>query len=124
MPSTTVGEQRARNLRAALFLRLPSTEPELNLLHRVFDSWSGLGLITVGVERRGMPRSLSHIAEEEWRATFQSHAMWAPEGLGCQATGLTRELRCGWCGARHRDEVGYSSSLLRVAPCPFIWPLM
>lgn len=80
MPSTTVDEQRARNLRAALaFLRLPSTEPELDLLHRVFDSWSGLGLITVGVERQGMPLSLSHIAEGEWRATFQSHAMWAPE---------------------------------------------
>jgi len=44
-------QQRARNLKAALpFLRLPATEPELNLRHRVFDSWSGLGLMTVGAE--------------------------------------------------------------------------
>jgi hypothetical protein len=67
---------------ALAFLRLPSTEPELNLLHRVFDSWSGLGLITVAVERQGMRLSLSPIAEGEWRATFQSNAMFAPEGFG------------------------------------------
>jgi hypothetical protein len=37
------------NLRAALaLLRLPATERELQLLHRWLDSWTGVGLITVG----------------------------------------------------------------------------
>ena len=58
---------RLANLRAALgFLRLPPTEPELQLLHRWLDTWTGVGLITVGVERRGMRLSLSHIADDEW----------------------------------------------------------
>jgi hypothetical protein len=39
---------RARNLRAALaFLRLPPTAPELQLLHKTFDNWHGLGMVTV-----------------------------------------------------------------------------
>jgi hypothetical protein len=41
-----VSDQRLANLRAAVaFLRLPPTEPELQLLHRTFDNWHGLGLM-------------------------------------------------------------------------------
>ena len=47
------------------FLRLPAMEPELRLLHRWFDTWTGVGLITVGVERRGYRLSLTHVADEE-----------------------------------------------------------
>jgi hypothetical protein len=101
MFSPKADEQRAKNLHAALaFLRLRSTEPELNLLHRVFDSWSGLGLITVGVERQGMRLSLSHIAEGEWRATFQSHAMWAPEGFGVAATPWKAVQDAAWMAVK------------------------
>ena len=47
-------DSRHANLRATLgFLRLPPTEPELQLLHRWLDTWNGVGLITVGVERLG-----------------------------------------------------------------------
>ena len=39
-------DRRLATLRAALgFLRLPPTEPELRLLHRWLDTWSGVGLI-------------------------------------------------------------------------------
>ena len=62
-------DRRLATLRAALgFLRLPPREPELQMLHRWLDTWEGLGLITVGVERLGYRLSLSHIAEGEWRA--------------------------------------------------------
>jgi hypothetical protein len=45
---TAIDGPRLRNLRAALaFLRLPPTEPELQLLHRWLDTWTGVGLITV-----------------------------------------------------------------------------
>jgi hypothetical protein len=52
------------------------------MLHRWLDTWTGVGLITVGVERQGMRLSLSHIADNEWRARFGSNAMFADEGYG------------------------------------------
>ena len=59
-------DRRRLLLRAALgFLQLPPIEPELQLVHRWLDSWTGVGLITVGVERHGMRLSLSHIADDE-----------------------------------------------------------
>ena len=77
-------DQRHANLRAALaFLRLPPTEPEL---HRTFDNWSGLGMVTVGVERLGYRLSLSHIADGEWRAYFSGQSQkLAPAGYGVAA---------------------------------------
>jgi hypothetical protein len=80
-------KQREANLRAALgFLRLRSSEPELNLLHCWLDSWSGIGLIAVGMYRRGCRLSLTHVADGEWRATFQANPMFAPEGFGAAPT--------------------------------------
>jgi hypothetical protein len=45
------------------FLELEPRAPELQLLHRWLDTWTGGGLIAVGVERLGYRLSLSHIAE-------------------------------------------------------------
>jgi hypothetical protein len=77
-------DARGRRLRATLgFLRLPPRAPELRLLHRWLDSWQGVGLITVGVERQGMRLSLSHITENEWRAQFMGESqLVAPRGFG------------------------------------------
>jgi hypothetical protein len=93
-----VNGQRLANLRAALcFLRLPPTEPELQLLHRRLDNWTGVGLITVGVERRGMRLSLSHIADEEWRAVFMGeNALLAPRGFGVAPTPWRAVQRAAW----------------------------
>ena len=89
---------RARNLRATRgFLRLPPTEPELQLLHRWLDTWTGVGLITAGVERRGMRLSLSHIADEEWRAVFMGeNALLAPRGFGVAPTPWRAVQRAAW----------------------------
>jgi hypothetical protein len=63
-------DRRRASLRTALgFLGLAPHEPELQLLHRWLDTWTGVGLIVVGVERQGLRFSLSHIAEGEWRAS-------------------------------------------------------
>ena len=63
-------DHRLAALRAALgFLQLEPRAPELQLLHRWLDTWTGLGLIVVGVERQGRQFSLSHIGEGEWRAS-------------------------------------------------------
>jgi hypothetical protein len=80
-------DPRAKDLRAALgFLQLEPRAPELQLLHRWLDTWTGVGLIAVGVERQGYRLSLSHIAEGEWRAMFMGDAMISPAGYGVAAT--------------------------------------
>jgi hypothetical protein len=90
-------DARFRRLRAALgFLRLPPTEPEPQLLHRWLDNWTGVGLITVGVERQGLRLSLSHITEGEWRATFMENEKWAPRGFGVAPTPWGAVQRAGW----------------------------
>ena len=86
-------DQRRANLHATLdFLQVKPTEPELRLLYRVCDTWTGIGRITAGVERKGLRRSLSHIAEGEWRAQLHADPMVAPSGYGL-ATTLWRAVR-------------------------------
>jgi hypothetical protein len=99
-------DARGRRLRAALgFLRLPATEPELQLLHRWLDNWTGVGLITVGVERHGMRLSLSHIADEEWRAVFMGeNALLAPRGFGVAPTPWQAVQRAAWVAVNKGDR--------------------
>jgi hypothetical protein len=68
------------------FLQIDPRVPELQLLHQWLNSWMGVGLIAVGVERLGYRLSLSHITEGEWRAQFSAHPMWASVGYGVAAT--------------------------------------
>jgi hypothetical protein len=102
---TAIDGPRLRNLRAALaFLRLPPTEPELRLLHRWLDTWTGIGLITVGVERQGLRLSLSHIADDEWRAVFMGeNALLAPRGFGVAPTPWRAVQLAGWQAMRRSE---------------------
>jgi hypothetical protein len=87
-----------RNLQAALgFLRVRPHTPELRSLHGWLDTWAGVGLITVGVERRGLRLSLSHIAEDEWRAYFEGdNRLLTPKGYGVAPTPWAQcRSRCG-----------------------------
>jgi hypothetical protein len=80
-------DHRLALLLAALgFLQLPSRTPELRLLHRWLDTWTGVGLIVVGVERQGLRFSLSHIGEHEWRTYLMSSPLFAPAGYGVAKT--------------------------------------
>ena len=90
-------DSRLANLHATLgFLRLPPTEPELQLLHRWLDNWTGVGLITVGVERLGPRLRLTHLEENEWRASFESNARFAPDGFRVAATPWGAVQRAAW----------------------------
>jgi hypothetical protein len=102
---TAIDGPRLRNLRAALgFLRLPPIEPALKLLHRWLDNWTGVGLITVGVERQGLRLSLSHIADDEWRAVFMGeNALLAPRGFGVAPTPWRAVQLAGWQAMRRSE---------------------
>jgi hypothetical protein len=104
-PARAVTDRRLANLRAALgFLQLPPCAPELRLLHRWLDSWTGLGLVVAGVERKGLRFSLSHIAEDEWRATFSAHPMSASAGFGVAPTPWQAVQRAAWAAVGRRGD--------------------
>jgi hypothetical protein len=66
-----VTDRRLAPLRAALsFLQLPPRAPELQLLHRWLDSWTGVALIAVGLHRQGWDLQLTQYRDGNWRATF------------------------------------------------------
>jgi hypothetical protein len=67
----TAGDRRRANLRAALgFLQIPPRAPELGLLHRWLDTWSGIGLIVVSMTHQGFQVSLGEHGAGQWIAGF------------------------------------------------------
>lgn len=99
---TAAVASRKRALLAATlgFLQLAPRAPELRLLHRCRATWTGVGLIVGGVERHGLRFSLTHIAEDEWRAQFSAHPMWASAGYGVAATPWRAVQRATWVAVR------------------------
>jgi hypothetical protein len=62
---------RQRILRATLgFLSLEPREPELQLLHRCFDTWRGIGDIVAGMARQEYDPELRRYNGRGWRAMF------------------------------------------------------
>ena len=66
-----VTDPRARLLRGALgFARVLPTEPEVRLLHRWLDTWSGIGHVVAGMARQGYDLELRRYDGQGWRAAF------------------------------------------------------
>jgi hypothetical protein len=64
-------DARSRRLRAALgFLQLEPRAPELRLLHRWLDSWSGIGLVVAGMSHQGFQVSVGEHGAGQWIAVF------------------------------------------------------
>ena len=64
-------DARGRRLRAALAAALvPHNAPEVQLVRRWLDSWSGVGLVLAGMAHRGYDVQLTAYAARDWRATF------------------------------------------------------
>ena len=97
-------DQRRLNLTAALgFLQVKPTEPELQMLHRVFDNWRGIGDLAVGLHRVGYDVALIQQADEGWSATFyitgRMHSIvggWANDPKPWRAV-----QRAGWDAVNH-----------------------
>ncbi len=74
-------------LHAALgFLALEPRAPELQLLHRCFDTWRGVGEVAWGWSARAIGCTLTNIEVGTWRATFLRDAMAAAEGFAAAPT--------------------------------------
>ena len=60
-------DARGRRLRAAL---VPDNAPELQLVRRWLDSWSGVGLVLAGMAHQDYDVQFTAYAAGDWRATF------------------------------------------------------
>jgi hypothetical protein len=84
----------ARRLRAALAAVLvKAPAPELRVVHSWLDTWTSVGLITVGVERLGHRLALTHVA------AFTGHPLFAPVGYGVAPTPSGAVQRAAWAVA-------------------------
>ena len=60
-------DRRCLALRAALAAVLvPAQAPELALIRRWLDSWTGIGLIAVGMQRQGFDVQLTAYGDGHW----------------------------------------------------------
>ena len=82
-----MSDHRRRSLlKAALgFLHLPPRTRSLVALHARLDSWSGIGLIVVGMERQGYRFALRKI-EDKWIASFHHDPTLSASGFGAAPT--------------------------------------
>lgn len=92
-------DRRRLLLRAALgFLQLAPRAPELRLLHRWLDTWSGLGAIVAGLHRLGYDLHLTQYGDDTWRATFfvTGFAHSIVGGSAWEPTPWTAVQRAAW----------------------------
>jgi hypothetical protein len=94
-------DARGRRLRAALAAVLVHADaPELRLVHRWLDSWSGIGLVVDGMSRQGYTVSLGEHGVGRWIAAFfhsrGGHEPIAAAGTAQEATPWRAVQRAAW----------------------------
>jgi hypothetical protein len=92
---------RGRRLRAtlaAVFVRAEA--PELRLIHDWLDSWSGIGLVVVGLAHQGFQVSLGEHGAGRWIAVFfrgsGGQEPLAAEGTAQEPTPWRAVQRAAW----------------------------
>jgi len=99
-------DARRPALRAALgFAQIAPGAPELHLLHRWLDTWTGLGAIVAGLHRQGWDLQLTQYGDGTWRATFYvtDHAHSIVGGSAWESTAWTAAQLAG-LATTHRSE--------------------
>jgi hypothetical protein len=65
-----------------------------------FDSWAGIGHVTVGMARQGYDLQLTRYDERGWRATFYTtgmeHSPTSATGIGWERTPWHATQRAAW----------------------------
>jgi hypothetical protein len=97
-----------RRLRAALAAVLvPANTPELRLVRAWLDSWSGIGLVVVGMAHQGFTVSLGEHGVGRWIAVFfhgrGGHEPIAPAGTAQEPTPWRAVRRAAWEAVRGHD---------------------
>ena len=86
--------------------------PELALVHRWLDSWSGIGLIVVGMQRQGFRLSLGDHGARRWIAIFYGghggHEPITAAGTAQAPTPWQAVQRAAWA-AMGRNAAGGSA---------------
>jgi hypothetical protein len=117
---TLPADRRLATLRAALgFLQLAPHAPELRLLHRWLDTWTGIRLLAVGVERLGHRLALTHVADGEWRAVARTPArptlsLRRATEAALSSSGPSEPVARGVRLARHRGGAAVFGAALAV----------
>jgi len=104
---------RGRRLRAALAaVLIRAHAPELGLIHRWLDSWSGIGLVVVGMTHQGFQVSLGEHGAGQWIGVFYrghgGHEPVAAAGTAQAATPWEATQRAAWA-AVGQDAAGGSA---------------
>jgi hypothetical protein len=94
-------DARGRRLRAALAAVLVKADtPELKMVHALLDSWSGIGLVVVGMAHQGFQVSLGEHGAGRWIAVFfhgsGGHEPLAAEGTAQERTPWRAVQRAAW----------------------------
>ena len=100
-------DRRRALLTAALgFLHLPPRAPELRLLHRWLDSWSGIGHVVVGMERYGFRVSIKKYGNGagSWVAQFNKDIATSADGFGSGQTPWMAGQQAAWQVMRRAAE--------------------
>ena len=76
------------------------------VLHRLLDSWRGIGLIVEGMQRHGYVVSIKKWRDGGWTASFNRDVMLASEGFGSGATPWRAVQEAAWAVVKRRGESG------------------
>jgi hypothetical protein len=96
-------EPRRLLLIAALgFLHYPPRTRALSALHAWLDSWNGMGLIVVGMERQGYQFSLRKYGNGDgaWVAQFNRDVTTSADGFGSGATPWKAAQQAAWTAVK------------------------
>ena len=94
--------RRALLLAALGFLRYPARTRALAALHQYLDSWSGIGLIVVGMERQGYRFALRKYGNGDgaWVAQFNRDVATSAEGFGSGSTPWLATQQAAWAAVK------------------------
>ena len=101
----TAARSRSRLTAALAAVLVTYPAPELQVVHRWLDSWTGVGLLAAGLQRQGWDLQLTAYGDGHWRATFwvtgQAHSIAG--GSAWEPTPWTAVQRAAWATLNRSD---------------------